>query len=1599
MRGSVRRLLAVCLVLCCVTGLAASPVALGEGSSSGEGSGASSSLGGGLVTPGSPTEGEQAQAADEAKRSSPEAVAAREESQTKYENLNGEQAARVTREAFPAVVNEPAGGPPKLPAGQRITGYPTDNAAQIDLPEGKHGLIESLEPIAVETGPGSMAPVNLSLAEAGGAFEPKTPIVPVRIAKKLGEGVSLGSTGVSLTPVDEHGTALGGSEGAVDGASVFYANTQTDTDTLVKPTALGFETYTVLRSVESPQELYFRVGLPEGASFVEAKDGSGAIEIVREGARIATILNPGAHDATGTSVPVSMSISGNTLTLSVADHSGEYQYPIVVDPYAAGKDTQLTGNGAPTNWFFCMKSASEACTQKTETLSPFHTSGWGGTEGLSDEATGEYGAGAYAEFRYKTQGESQIYEVNTTTEATNNANPGSNMESSILLKNETGTINSSHLFSAENYGSTEYDLGECTNCTPIENHNSAVFQQSATAAGAHFHDRISSAVVHIRQEVKPTIAFDTTDEHFVIGGHEYTNVLAGKGAWLGPNSGALGFTIDEKGIGTSKFHFSEGNVGENIYYEQNLLSEGKCSGIQCPEAIKQEVTYNSKMANGEHAVYVYAQSAIESFEENGVEIKVDSTPPTVALTGLPASGVINEAQYHLQVQATDGSGTTASSGVKSIGLYLDGFEVSGGKSGSCTPGPCTAIGEWTINGEAFGAGKHTLTVQAIDNAGNVEDKPYSITVRHASPLPVGPGSVDPITGALHLGASDVSISGGIGSLGVSRGYNSRQLTAGEQGPLGPQWSLNISGSRGVEQEPTGSVVLIGSDGERTTFESNSKGGYISPKGDENLVLEAEKEGEIIKAYLLKDPAAGTTVKYTQPGGAGPWVIASSEGTLSKTNGGRETVEWERVENVTRPKLALAPVASGVTCSKTVKEPKELAVGCRALSFTYATETTATGEASSQWKAYKGRLMTVSFTAYNPSTKVMETKAVAEYAYDKQGRLRAESDPRITPSPLKTTYGYDGEGHVVAVNAPGEEPWLIHYGTTASDTSAGRLLSVTRPPAGTSAQVKERDEDATPEDTAVPTLSSTSPVVGATLSVASNGSWNNSPLAYSYSWEECKESICTVIPGAVNGTYTPLARNAGYTLEAQVTAVNADGATVATTAASKTVSVAAPVFLRSFGSAGTGKGQFKGPAGIALDSSGNVWVVDHGNSRIEKWSAGGEYQIEYSTFVDEPAGIAINQSTGDVYVVDTGENIVVEFNSKGELIGLFGSKGKEPGELDAPRGIAIAPNGNVWVGDYGNNRVAEFSETGKAIGDFGSEGTGNGQFKGPDGIAFSGGDAYVVDSGNDRVQEFSTSGQYIAKFGSKGTSNGEFEVPYGIATEPVSGDLYVVDSGNDRVEEFSPAGAFLVAFGKKGTGNGEFTSPEQVAVNTAGDVYVSDTGNNRVQELEPKYSTSNPLPEPPALGTSAVTTIDYNVPLSGSGAPHEMTTTELEKWGQTDDPAEPAPGQSLATAVFPPDEPMGWPAKDYKRATITYLDELGRTVNRAVPSAGIATSEYNETNEVIRSLSADNREAALKEGAKSKEASELLDTKSKYNGETKAEKEAEEKAEKETGFPA
>lgn len=128
--------------------------------------------------------------------------------------------------------------------------------------------------------------------------------------------------------------------------------------------------------------------------------------------------------------------------------------------------------------------------------------------------------------------------------------------------------------------------------------------------------------------------------------------------------------------------------------------------------------------------------------------------------------------------------------------------------------------------------------------------------------------------------------------------------------------------------------------------------------------------------------------------------------------------------------------------------------------------------------------------------------------------------------------------------------------------------------------------------------------------------------------------------------------------------------------------------------------------------------------------------------------------------------------------------------------------------------------------------------------------------------------------------------------------------------------------------------------------------------------------------TATTTLAYDAPISGEGAPYDLGVSAISKWGQSDYPVD-------ATAIFPPTEVPAEKPSDYDQAAIHYLDSGGHEVNTAAPSPpgiegdSITTTETNTQGNVVRELSAQNRLAAL-QAPNPVERSQVLDTHSGYS---------------------
>jgi streptogramin lyase len=285
----------------------------------------------------------------------------------------------------------------------------------------------------------------------------------------------------------------------------------------------------------------------------------------------------------------------------------------------------------------------------------------------------------------------------------------------------------------------------------------------------------------------------------------------------------------------------------------------------------------------------------------------------------------------------------------------------------------------------------------------------------------------------------------------------------------------------------------------------------------------------------------------------------------------------------------------------------------------------------------------------------------------------------------------------------------------------------------------------------------------------------------------------------------------------------------------------PPFLLKWGTSGTGNGEFDSPYGVAVDASGNVYVSDRFNFRVQKFDSSGTYLTQWGSFgsgdgqFKGPAGVAIDVS-GNVYVVDSGNHRVQKFDSMGNFLTKWGGLGTTDGYFSQPQGVAVDTSGSVYVADWNNHRIQKFDSTGTFLTKWGTVGGGNGQFAQPMDVAVdAAGNLYVADRGNDRIQKFTVNGAYLGQWGTSGTGDGQFDDPYYLAVD-ASGNVYVADHDNHRIQKFDGGGLFQSEWGFLGSGDGLFNEPHGVAVDASGNVYVADEKNDRIQKFGPPRPT-------------------------------------------------------------------------------------------------------------------------------------------------------------------
>ncbi len=635
-------------------------------------------------------------------------------------------------------------------------------------------------------------------------------------------------------------------------------------------------------------------------------------------------------------------------------------------------------------------------------------------------------------------------------------------------------------------------------------------------------------------------------------------------------------------------------------------------------------------------------------------------------------------------------------------------------------------------------------------------------------------------------------------------------------------------------------------------------------------------------------AAGYTVSDGNSGGNYTVTTASSTaGVISKAALTITALSNTKTYDATTS-AAATPAVSGLQGSDTVT----------GLSETYDTKNVGTGKTLSVAAGYtvsdgnSGGNYTL--TTASSTAGVINKAALAITALSNTKTYDATTSAAATP----TVSGLQGSDTVTGLsetydtkNVGTGKTLSVAAGYTLSDGNSGANYTVTTASstAGVinkaaltiTALANTKTYDATTSAAATPTVSgllgsdtvtglsetydNKNAGTGKTLSVAAGYAVNDGNSGNNYLVSLVTSTTGQITPLAITVTAAASTKTYDGTPTSTATPTIFSGAVVSTLAGSAGQTGSS----NDTGSAA----RFYHPAGVAVDSAGNVYVADLSNQEIRKITpsgvvttlAGSAGQTGSSNGTGSaarfngPYGVAVD-SAGNVYVADENNQEIREITPSGVVTTLAGSAGQSgssngtgsAARFDDPWDVAVDSAGNVYVADGLNDEIREITPSGAVTtlaGSAGQIGSSNGtgsaaRFSGPSGVAVDGaGNVYVADLSNQEIRKITPSGVVSTLAGfpaQRGSSDGtgsaaRFDDPSGVVVDS-AGNVYVADVTNQEIRKITPSGVVTTlagSAGQTGSSNGtgsaaRFYVPYGVAVDTAGNVYVADYDNDQIR---------------------------------------------------------------------------------------------------------------------------------------------------------------------------
>ncbi len=263
--------------------------------------------------------------------------------------------------------------------------------------------------------------------------------------------------------------------------------------------------------------------------------------------------------------------------------------------------------------------------------------------------------------------------------------------------------------------------------------------------------------------------------------------------------------------------------------------------------------------------------------------------------------------------------------------------------------------------------------------------------------------------------------------------------------------------------------------------------------------------------------------------------------------------------------------------------------------------------------------------------------------------------------------------------------------------------------------------------------------------------------------------------------------------------------------------------------------FRKPGGVFVErETGEVVVVDSGDNLVTVLSPEGIplYSLGYNGEVPQPSQAVVDKR-GRFLVLAGVPQRLKGFDYRGELLGDFNFPGFEGAANAIPTAITVDPAGNFYVADAASGRILVYDPDDRLILSFGRPGDGPGAFTSVTAITVDkAGTIYVADARHKpAIQVFDAQGNYLRGWGEHSGGPQNFSLPSGIAVDS-AGRILVLDKIRQTISIFSPEGSFLFRFGGLGTEPGSMAYPSGLDMDAAGRLYVTESVNARLQVFEP-----------------------------------------------------------------------------------------------------------------------------------------------------------------------